>query len=767
MAYPVGVVTRTCTVGGGTALESGESLVLSVVVASSRGLIWASTGWRLPSSPEAKTSTIGSEVSFDLPVSDQSGYRDEATGAVIDVSVPDSHTHTYTATITTTRGAKLVNQRVVSFPLSTGDLSPVDVDTLVDAGSVAGVLVSVPDTWGAMVEAAQQAATSVANTLTTTDAAVAGFVEAGATRDALRADFAQRSYPPVSELHAAHPAAPLVTPTYDTSGQAVHTDVLILDQPFGGYRYWMAMTPYPNSNEAYENPSILASHDGTTWVVPAGLTNPIDTNPPGFLADPCLVLDDAAMYCIYDGSRYKSSPDGVAWSARGAVTFTSYSGIGAKLSPTVIKQGDTFHYWCVDIGGEPNTLHHATGASAVAYGALDTCTIVGGPAGRDLWHIAVREIPDGYVGAFIYCNPGTSGSGSALHLAHSADGVTWTVEPTPLLAGESATPWAGNMVYRGCLAPGTGIDGIWGRLWYSALSMAGEWRIGEALVVRHALDTGATTTAVGLYAQRALTTGASNTAVGARAQSALTTGASNTAVGASAQASITTGASNTAVGASAQASITTGGWNTAVGERSQRLVTTGAYNTAIGRESQANLTTGTNTVAVGFGAALNATTGSDNLAIGHRALAAPGANVAYATTTGSRQISIGTESGQASAAESNNIVAVGYRARAGGHGALAIGSETVASSGHAVAIGLNAAASGPYSLALGSLTSATAAGAVAIGQDSTGASAAAGAANAFVLGTANHRYRMPGLPTANPGVGSGILWNDAGTVKVA
>ncbi len=36
------------------------------------------------------------------------------------------------------------------------------------------------------------------------------------------------------------------------------------------------MTPYPNGNDTYENPSILAGNDGTSWAVPAGLINPID-----------------------------------------------------------------------------------------------------------------------------------------------------------------------------------------------------------------------------------------------------------------------------------------------------------------------------------------------------------------------------------------------------------------------------------------------------------------------------------------------------------
>ena len=172
MAYPASVITRTCTVGGSSAVESGADLVISVAIEASRGLI--RDGERMPSSPETKTSEPGGEVSFGLPVSDQSGYRDEATGMVIDVSVPDSHTHTYTATITTTRGSKLVSQRVVNFPLPTGDLSPVDVDTLIDAGTVDGVLVSVPDSLTPRMVALEETVAGVADYAARLDALEAG-----------------------------------------------------------------------------------------------------------------------------------------------------------------------------------------------------------------------------------------------------------------------------------------------------------------------------------------------------------------------------------------------------------------------------------------------------------------------------------------------------------------------------------------------------------------------------------------------------------------
>ena len=438
-------------------------------------------------------------------------------------------------------------------------------------------------------------------------------------------------YLDLARLGATHARTPLTTPTYDGSGQAVHPDVLVLDEPFGGYRYWMAMTPYPNTNDDFENPSILASDDGLTWEVPEGLTNPIDSNPPGFLPDPCLILDGGTLYCIYFGGMAKTSQNGVDWSARLSVTFGTYPGTN-KMSPSIVKSGDTFHYWCVDGGASPNVLYHATGSTPLAYGDLSACTLNGGPAGRDLWHVSMRAIPGGYVGAFTYCNLDASGSGGTLHLATSPDGVTWTVGADPILSGAADPTWVSSMVYRACLVPTTGLGGAWARLWYSGLSLAGEWRIGHT----------------------ALT--------GSRGNDAL--------------------------------------YNAALGGSVQANLTTGQCNIGIGVQSQAKLATGLNNVSVGFRAAQLAT-GSNNVAVGHRALTAPNDKTANATTTASRQTAIGTEAGQGSAGESNNITAVGYRATASGHAAMALGSDSVASHGWSVALGFLAETTALYQVAMG------------------------------------------------------------------
>ena len=173
MPYPVGITTRAVTLGGATALESAEPLILQAIIQSSRGLIWGASGWRFPSLARTVTSTAGAEITVELPVTDLPGWRlIDAEGSILDVSVPGSYTHTYTVTlIALTAANKIVSQRILGpFVLPTGDGSPVDLDTLLPVGTVAGGVVLVPDTWtGAVsdaVAAAELAAVNAAGRLT-------------------------------------------------------------------------------------------------------------------------------------------------------------------------------------------------------------------------------------------------------------------------------------------------------------------------------------------------------------------------------------------------------------------------------------------------------------------------------------------------------------------------------------------------------------------------------------------------------------------------
>jgi hypothetical protein len=167
--------------------------------------------------------------------------------------------------------------------------------------------------------------------------------------------------------------------------------------------------------------------------------------------------------------------------------------------------------------------------------------------------------------------------------------------------------------------------------------------------------TGTNNTGLGYWALRDNTTGSNNSAVGHNALYANTTGSTNNAVGVNALTSNTTGGNNSAIGHSVLFRNTTGGSNTAVGMQTLFENTTGSFSTAVGREalhrfvSNQNTAfgyralyggdatpannTGTNNIAIGFQAGDAITTGSTNIVIGH--------DIDVDSATGSNQINIG------------------------------------------------------------------------------------------------------------------------------
>lgn len=282
--------------------------------------------------------------------------------------------------------------------------------------------------------------------------------------------------------------ANLHTPTYDGSNTAVHPDVYYNASGWNGYAYWMVMTPYPGSDSAYENPSILVSHDGLDWYLPPGITNPIVAAPadpdgagPGLAwnADPDIVVaPDDTMWLFYlyqehyagevSQIRITSSTDGITWAAPENLFDASYREI---LSPTVLYDGSQYVMWYVN--GETDAILKRT--CATPNGTWSAASAVTGtyPTNRNPWHIDVVRDGTGYK---MYCNMrvGTTRYGTELWIARSEDGAAWTWDTAALLT-PSETGWDNNRIYR---ATAQKIGNDW-HVWYSALGST--WHIGHII----------------------------------------------------------------------------------------------------------------------------------------------------------------------------------------------------------------------------------------------------------------------------------------------
>lgn len=286
----------------------------------------------------------------------------------------------------------------------------------------------------------------------------------------------------IADLDVYNADAPLTIPTYEASNQALHPSVVDFGagETWNGHRYWMAMTPYPNGNDAVENPSILVSSDGTTWTVPAGLTNPIDAQPGGgHNADTELVYDPVndKLWCFYIdivGSTarvlVRGSADGITWGSE-VQCFSTATGTSLAASPTVIWDGSQFVMWYVDITNSPNTLRRRTCATADGTwsAASSALTFTNISATRDLWHIYILKNGADYLGLFDYCSIDNNGLDfNTLHLASSSDGLTWTVDPVAILAPRQDS-WDDRLIYRAAgVVSGANLD-----TWYSTTNADG------------------------------------------------------------------------------------------------------------------------------------------------------------------------------------------------------------------------------------------------------------------------------------------------------
>jgi len=230
---------------------------------------------------------------------------------------------------------------------------------------------------------------------------------------------------------------PVPTPQDGTDGQATHPSVVYIPETFGGFTYWMAMTPYLDGDDEYEDPCILCSNDGIAWGIPAGLTNPIDDQPgsPGaYNSDTDLVFVDGVLYLFWrtfdpaavgaeEKLYYSSSVDGVVWSAK-TLIYSSDMAVRRLLSPAFVFEGGAWVFWAVDVVPSPNQPVRVQGSSTPA-GAWGT------PVGVDMGALPRAK------------NPGTSMScRSTAGTWGCSTTATWTCRDRTACCTSSPRPTA-------------------------------------------------------------------------------------------------------------------------------------------------------------------------------------------------------------------------------------------------------------------------------------------------------------------------------------
>lgn len=269
----------------------------------------------------------------------------------------------------------------------------------------------------------------------------------------------------------------LTTPTPDGSGSVIHPSVVDMGRRgWNGFRFWMAVTPYYLWNDALENPCVLASHDGLTWVVPPGVTNPLHPAPAESInSDTDIVYDPEGDRLIViwrwtppvgDGTFYnrvlaRTSTDGATWTPTQTIYELISPSILDFLSPSLVRAGpsDWRLFGTKSVVQSTSPLGPWTNSQQFTWSG----------SSHQLWHATVTY----HGGEFRML--GNHREPWGLHAAVSANGVAWTHGPEILGVGEVGA-WDRDYIYRAGWTP-CDDRGVY-RVWYSGYSAADSWRIG-------------------------------------------------------------------------------------------------------------------------------------------------------------------------------------------------------------------------------------------------------------------------------------------------
>lgn len=287
-------------------------------------------------------------------------------------------------------------------------------------------------------------------------------IYAGSTAPIREANSTSATWPPL---------AAVTIPAVGGIDAPLHPKVLDTGSPgWNGYRYWMAFTPYPTSNDdTKENPSMCCSNDGDTWVALA--TNPIEPAPSGtsslyYNSDTHLILKDNTLHLIwrlYDNRAglfierllYKTSTDGVTWSASQLMNLetSTPSQASVLLSPAVEYHNGEFWCWTFNRIESPIfcELRKSTSLSG-PWSDPVRCTLLLADSLREPWHLDVVRIKNGWA-MLISDRKRSDATKGRLWIAYASHaGLVWDARAT---AFSTASP----NIYRSSLVKnGAGFD---------------------------------------------------------------------------------------------------------------------------------------------------------------------------------------------------------------------------------------------------------------------------------------------------------------------
>lgn len=273
--------------------------------------------------------------------------------------------------------------------------------------------------------------------------------------------------------------------TQDGTNQAYHPKVINFKEKWNGYKYWMVYSPYPNGNDKYENPHIMASNDMVNWEVPKGLKNPIEDTPEDYEhekvynSDPHILYnednDEIEMYFRYVNDNkdqmilYKmTSKDGVKWTKKEKV-FEVKRTEKDYISPAIIHENGTYKLWFVD---KDRTVRYTESKDGKTWSKEKIIKLNYPIAKLTTWHIDILKTEKGYELLTVAYKNWKDRNSMNLYYFNSTDNENYSTGI--IILRPSLISWDNRGIYRSSMIYEDGQYYVF----YSALSTKFERGIG-------------------------------------------------------------------------------------------------------------------------------------------------------------------------------------------------------------------------------------------------------------------------------------------------
>ena len=237
----------------------------------------------------------------------------------------------------------------------------------------------------------------------------------------------------------------LYIPTYDNSNQIVHPDIIVQNE---SPKYVLAYTPYPNTNDKFENPSIAVSDDGIHFREEKEGINPLVPAPErDHNDDPDLSLRNGIYSMLYletvrpdyQNLMLLTSYNRIEWEKQVLLHEDLRTSDGSfMLSPAVIYKDDLCFLFAVNKNiKKGNRLYAVNGDSinSLNFKSEVKLNLNSIPDKFQPWHVDVfRDDKDGYVMLLCMVSPYSSNKKKyALFIGTSKDLINWKFQDTPVL----------------------------------------------------------------------------------------------------------------------------------------------------------------------------------------------------------------------------------------------------------------------------------------------------------------------------------------------